>query len=467
MELLLGGDKAGPAWAESGYHTNPNQTDPMDSSTAQSIFASITDRDAVNQRGRALGAAQRSRTVQSYDLVLALLRTTGTGAERTIAAVRRGWEMLTGKTIAPSSFDERFNPGLIRLLWELFEGVTRPVPRRLRRRWPRAMQSLRDIILCDGTRMALDAALATTFRGTGEGQAGLKLMAVLSLDQGQLTDVRAGAAVHHDRKLLRLGALVADALYLMDLGFYDHSLFAELDDADAHFISRLKEGVVPLIESIEAGVVDARHAVGKRLDGELRYHRTVDVDARLRTPNGPEKYRVFRVVKVEVPRADRHDQWQGDHHQFWFVTNLPRDVWTTQMIAVLYRLRWSIERAFRSMKTLARLDQIRSERPTVIFAFVVASLIVWALGAAIVREMERDRGIGRISHDRVQACLVEGMADLTMTLCRRSDDWERMLRERIAILEREGRHPNPSQPRRITTVFEKVKSEARILAQAA
>ncbi len=439
----------------------------MDSSTALSIFESITDRDAVNQRGRALGASQRTRTVQSYDLVLALLRTTGTGAERTIATVRRGWEMHTGKTIAPSAFDERFNPGLVRLLWDLFGAVTRPVRRALRRRWPRSMQALRDIVLCDGTRMALDAALATVFRGTGEGQAGLKLMAVLSLDQGQLTDVRAGAAVHHDRKLLRLGELVADALYLMDLGFYDHSLFAELDAAGARFVSRLKEGVVPIIESVEAGVVDARHARGKRLDGALRYHRTVDVDARLRTPDGPEKDRVFRVVKVEVPRCDRHDQWQGDHHQFWFVTNLPRDVWTPQMIAVLYRLRWAIERAFRQMKTLMRLDQIRSERPPVIFAFVVASLIVWALGAAVVREMERERGVGQVSHDRVLACLVEGMADLTLTLSRRPDDWKRLLRERLAIFEREGRHPNPSQPRRITTVFQKVESEARILADAA
>lgn len=439
----------------------------MDGSTALSIFSSITDRDTVNERGRALGASQRTRTIESYDLVLALLRATGTGAERRIATVRRGWEMLTGKTVAPSAFDERFNPGLVRLLWELFEAVTRPVPRALRRRWPRAMQSLRDIVLCDGTRMALDAALATVFRGTGEGQAGLKLMAVLSLDQGQLTDVRAGAAVHHDRKLLRLGELVADALYLMDLGFYDHSLFAALDDADARFVSRLKEGVVPLIESVEAGVVDARHAVGKRLDGALRYHRTVDVDARLRTPDGPTRSRVFRVVKVEVPRCDRHDHWQGDHHQFWFVTNLPRDVWTAQMIAVLYRLRWSIERAFRSMKTLARLDQIRSERPPVIFAFVASSLIVWALGAALVREMESARGVGRVSHDRIMACLVEGMADLTLTLSRRPEDWKRLLYERIVIFNREGRHPNPSQPRRITTVFEKVESELRILAQAA
>ena len=81
--------------------------------------------------------------------------------------------------------------------------------------------------------------------------------------------------------------------------------------------------------------------------------------------------------------------------------------------------------------------------------------------------MERERGVGKRSHDRVQSRLVEGMAALTPTRSRRPDDWSRLLRERLAIFEREGRHPNPSQPRRRTTVFEQVESAARILAHDA
>ena len=65
------------------------------------------------------------------------------------------------------------------------------------------------------------------------------------------------------------------------------------------------------------------------------------------------------------------------------------------------------------------------------------------------------------------ACLVEGMADLTPTLSRRPDDCSRLLRERRAIFEREGRYPSPGHPRCRTTVFEKAESEARILAHAA
>lgn len=443
---------------------NPSETSPVDTSTLHAVFESITDRDALNAKARALGAFERKRKVESYDLVLALLRATSTGPERSLASTRRAWEALTGKTITQGSFDDHFNPGLVRLLWDLLAQVTVPTPRALRRRWPPALRTLRDIVLTDGTRMVLDAALADVFRGTAEGQAGLKLMAVLSLDQGQLTDLRAAAAVHHDRKLLRLGELVAGALYLMDLGFYDHSLFAAIDDAKALFASRLKSRVVPRIEAVFAGVVDARHARGERLDDALRYHRTVDVDATFRTDAGA---RTFRVVKVEVPHNDRHDHWQGDHHQFWFVTNLPRDRWTPLMIAVLYRLRWAIERAFRQMKSLMRLDHVRSESPTVIFAFVAASLIVWALGATIVRELERRRGIGAISHDRVFACLVEALPDLTHTLCRRPAELNNLLRGHVALLNREGRHPNPSQPRRVTTVFNTLTEEAERMARAA
>lgn len=225
----------------------------MDGSTRQSIFASILDRDTVTHRALALGAVARVRKIEPYDLVLPLLRVSGTGASRTIAAVRRAWELLTGTTASESAFEERFNGGLVRLLWELFETVTRPVPRALRRQWPRPMRALRDVLITDGSRIALGQSLAEVFRGTGPGQAGIKLLARLSLSQGQLDDIRAGAAVHYDRRLLRLGEAVAGALYLMDLGFYDHTLFAQLDDAGSYFVSRLKEGVVATIASVSRG----------------------------------------------------------------------------------------------------------------------------------------------------------------------------------------------------------------------
>lgn len=172
-------------------------------------------------------------------------------------------------------------------------------------------------------------------------------------------------------------------------------------------------------------------------------------------------------MKVEVPRCDRHDKWLGDHQQFWFVTNLPASRWTPTMIAALYRLRWAIERAFRQMKTMMRLDQVRSERPTVVFIFVAASLLSWAMGTRIVQELEMKLGIGRVSHDRIMACLVHLLPDLTVALYRDRAEAKVLLARSQAMFNREGRHPNPKQPRRVTTVFETIEAEAEILAGAA
>lgn len=205
----------------------------------------------------------------------------------------------------------------------------------MRRTWPPELRRLRDILVCDGTRIALCDAMADTYAGTAEGKAGLKILGLYSLGQGAMKDVRAGAAVHHDHKRLRLGDLTPGALYLLDLGFYDHNQFVAYDRAHALFISRLKSNVVPVIDGEVHGIVDARHAQGKRLDGGLRYHREVDVDVRVSASSTATGDHPVRVVKLDVPRRDRHGHVLDEDVSCWYVTNLPRAAWSVAMISAL------------------------------------------------------------------------------------------------------------------------------------
>jgi hypothetical protein len=137
------------------------------------------------------------------------------------------------------------------------------------------------------------------------------------------------------------------------------------------------------------------------------------------------------------------------------------------MIAALYRLRWAIEQAWRQAKSLARLDHLRSEKPAVLFIFVAASLLVWALGMIAVRELERERGVGQVSHERVLRVLLAIIPDVTRTLAREPERLHAELRRVAGMFRREGKHPNPGQPRRLSTVFETVQNEAQRLAEAA
>jgi hypothetical protein len=179
----------------------------VDICTLKSALESIHDRDTIEARGKALGAFQRRTKVRTYDVILALLRAPCVERRRTIASVRRAWEALTGEVVAESTFEDHFTPGLLRLLWELLRDAMTPSNRLARRTWPPELRRLRDVLVCDGTRMALPDGLAGTYEGTSEGKAGLKIVGLYSLGEGAMRDVRAGAAVHHDHRLLRLGAL--------------------------------------------------------------------------------------------------------------------------------------------------------------------------------------------------------------------------------------------------------------------
>jgi putative transposase len=437
----------------------------MKLSTLKGTFRAIFDREILKAEAKQFGAIERERKFKAYDFLLALMTGACVGPWRSIAAVRRCWEKLTHETIDADGFEDHFNAGMAQLLWHQLEGLLGAGNRAMRRQWPAALRELRDILVADGTRMAVAAGLAEDLRGTADGQAALKLIGVYSLGKGHLSGLRASAAVHHDRKVLRLGHLVAGALYLLDLGFYDHDLFAEYVKANAFFVSRLKDNVMPTIEAVVEGVVGGRRVIGERLDGALTYRAEVDVDARFSVHDDPDtSTNVFRVVKLDVECTNRHGRPNGEWVSCWFVTNLPRESWTVPMIAALYRLRWTIERIWREAKHLARLDHLRSKRPTVLFIFVAASLVFHLLADRIIAQLVLQYGFAKVSRDGVLATLITAWPDLANELYATGEVGGRQLRDLSVILEHESRHPNPSQPRLIETVFKTLERETRRLA---
>ena len=108
----------------------------MDISTLNSALESIRGRDKIEARAKELGAFHRRTKVRTYDVILALLRAPCVERKRTIASVRRAWEALTGAAVAESTFEDHFNPGLVRLLWELLHDTMAPSNRVARRKWP-------------------------------------------------------------------------------------------------------------------------------------------------------------------------------------------------------------------------------------------------------------------------------------------------------------------------------------------
>ena len=107
---------------------------------------------------------------------------------------------------------------------------------------------------------------------------------------------------------------------------------------------------------------------------------------------------------------------------------------------------WWIENLFRILKSVGRLDELRSGKPAVIRAFVAATLVGWALTQLICAAMRTERPRCEPSPYRVFALLLTNLGSLGGAAA----SGRRMLRERLDAfrdaLWREGVNPNPGRP---------------------
>lgn len=372
----------------------------MHVNTLKGLFHATFDTKVIDALARETGAFERFRTLTPKPFVLSLLTSLCVGPRRSISSAHRVFERITGTTIARSSFDEKVaSPEVAGFLWQLFAKQLLTHNRQGRRTWPPALQSFYDILIEDGMQMRVRNALHQRLCATTPGQAALKLLPRLSLAKGQLENLRFAAAVHHDHRLLR-GTLTKGALYLRDLGFYEHDEFARIHDAGAFFVSLLKENARPVIAKAFEGIRSSFSPFEQPLDGRFSYGPTVDVDAFFRLSERSE--RVFRVVQIEVPSEDRHGRPTATLRRVWFVTNLDRATWTPAAIGALYRLHYTcIERLFRSCKSLGRLAHLDSGRMPVLMTFIVSSWILQTLAARLTQQLVHRYQLGNVSGDRV------------------------------------------------------------------
>jgi hypothetical protein len=211
-------------------------------------------------------------------------------------------------------------------------------------------------------------------------------------------------------------------------------LLASIEDRRGFFVTRLKESSIPTVARIRSGL--GKKHVGRLLTGELPYRGAVDVDADFNIRG--RRRRRFRVVRVTV-LADRI----GQLVDLWFVTNLPDSI-SPEQIAILYRLRWEVEVLFRVLKSVGRLDQLRSANVNVINVFLYATLLGIVLAHHVCAQMRRARPDCEPSIYRVTT-LVLGY--LPAIVCAPTSNALRTVIKRFeAALWREGVNPNPGRP---------------------
>lgn len=336
------------------------------------------DPDRLQALATDLGCAERNRKHHSGLLADALILSAlqhGPDTQGRWLDAHALYERLGGGHTCPSAFGEKvralepmFRVLLRRRVIALGEGNAALQGR---------LRGFADVLIPDGCAFKIAAALAGVWPGTST-PAEFKLHAVYSVRAGGPADLRTSAGRVHDNDGFDPASWVRDALYIWDLGYQDTDRFVDAVMHGAVPLQRLKDKHNP-VALAWYDATGIRHAL-TRADGRaMRLQEAcefapmptggaLDLDLMLRDARGREV--VARAVCVPCEDQDR-----------WYLTALPRDRFTPFDVAEIYRVRWEVERFFRTLRGAVRLDEVRRLRnPVSMQVALMASMIAATLG---------------------------------------------------------------------------------------
>lgn len=325
---------------------------------------------------RESGWLQRLRKISPTALFWTLVLGFGVGKERSLASLRRAYELETATTLVPSAFYDRFTPALVTFLRKAVTHGCAEMAKRTKGAELGARLFFEDIVGIDSTVLRLHGALANTFPGTrtNHSPAAAKLHLVMSvLGRGphsvKITDQRT-----HDGRIRHLGSWVQGKLLLFDLGYYNFRSFSSIQREGGFFISRLKDGANPELRAVIGNTCTSLIREGAKLRDVLGRTRrdVIDVEAELRfkrrayggVARGARE--TFRIVAVR-------DRTTRKLHTY--ITNIDAGRLTAEEIAATYAGRWAIELIFKELKSAYRIDHLPSTKKHVVEALILTAVL--------------------------------------------------------------------------------------------
>ena len=349
----------------------------------------------VEALAKATGFQKRSqRKIDMHDLALGVMAVVATGRlsyERVAASIGRRARTDYSK----QALHKRLGPSVSTFLLAVFGRCLQPAIQEAKTCG--LFASFRRVLLHDSSTIALPPRFAKHFPGSANQRKAfsqLKIQVVCDLLNDQVEHLSLSGFTRNDQRaspdilaLLRPGDLV-----IRDLGYFVLSVFADIIERGAFFLSRYQYGTVLLDPCTQRPI-----PLGKVLKKQGFFDAHVLLGAEARVP--------VRVVAVPVPdavanlrrrklRQNRDQSLNPSKEHFFllgwniFITNVGAEVWPAKQLPVIYRLRWRIETLFKAWKSYLALTELNDRCLAMIHLSVMTKLIFCAFVYRTCQDIE-------------------------------------------------------------------------------
>jgi len=267
-----------------------------------------------------------------------------------------------GAAVTPQAIDQRHTPKLVKFLQELFCRATKVVVGSDKALAP-ILERFTSVIVLDSSTITLPDSMQEEFAGCGGsyggGAAAMKLQTELDLRSGAVAHVEIEPGRSPDAATSRQDARRgAGSLRITDLGYFNLTVFADMNRAGEYFLSRLQFGTSVLLPNGDA--VELLNWLAKQpgpfVDQATLVGKEQRLACRLIAWRVPEEQANRRRQKLRQEMMRRKGQEPSAERLAWcdwtiLVTNVPVEMLSPEEALVLYRARWQVELLFKRWKS--------------------------------------------------------------------------------------------------------------------
>ena len=330
-------------------------------------FEKFFDKSVIIRIGKLSGFIQRrSKKINAYNFVVGFIMSCCKGRS-TFGEWVLQISLLSRKRVSKQGVFDRLHDGAAAFAKQLLEHVL-------------LQQSARDftsslfagfgkVLLQDSTTLRLPQVLAKIFPGNhsrGEQKAVARIQSIFDIKAMEFINFSLGAFTQNDQSASGsiLSHLCKGDLVIRDLGYFSIAVFEKIIKAKAHFISRLKFGVIISDEQGKQILLKDLLKQKRGTDRMIYIGKERKVLVRLVMIPLPAEQAAEKIRKAKQDRDARLNHSREYYRWLCFnvyITTVEDNVWTAQQVHQAYKVRWQIEIIFKSWKSGFNLQHILHE----------------------------------------------------------------------------------------------------------